>query len=154
MQQGKGIPKGWKKEEKKNVGGETTPTSIKEKETLRSEVPYVNPHQVREGREAWKVTEPGGARSHTNIASAELRWSRLLGVECRGSGKEHAIEELCKLLLCDTWGLRLSVHCAPPGDHLMQAPLHKMGYDYAVKNQRWQFPGLSDYLICPVQMGL
>jgi len=41
-----------KKRKENYVGGETPPTSIKEKETLWSKVPYVYPHQVREGREA------------------------------------------------------------------------------------------------------
>jgi len=51
------------------VGGETPPTSIKEKETLWSEVPYVYPHQVREGREACLEIRSSGF--HTTSAGAK-----------------------------------------------------------------------------------
>jgi len=39
------------KEKKNKVGSERPPTSIKEKETLWSEVPYVYPHQRKKFRE-------------------------------------------------------------------------------------------------------
>jgi len=59
-----------KEKKKKNyVGGETPPTSIKEKETLWSKVPYVYPHQVREGREAYLENPTSGF--HTTSAGAK-----------------------------------------------------------------------------------
>jgi len=59
-----------KRKEKKNyVGSETTPSSIKEKETLWSEVPQVYPHQDRDGREACLENPTTGF--HTTSAGAK-----------------------------------------------------------------------------------
>jgi len=58
------------KEKRKNyIGSETPPTSIKEKETLWSKVPYVYPHQVRERREACLENPTTGF--HTTSAGAK-----------------------------------------------------------------------------------
>jgi len=50
-------------------GSETAPASIKEKETIWSEVPYVYPHQVREGRE--ECLENPTTGFHTTSAGAK-----------------------------------------------------------------------------------
>jgi len=51
-----------RKEKKNYVGSETPPTSIKEKEKLWSKVPYVYPHQDREGRETCLENPTTGCR--------------------------------------------------------------------------------------------
>jgi len=62
----------FKEKEKKNyAGSETPPTSIKEKETLWSEVPFVYPHQDREGREACLENPTTGF--HTLSAGAKYQ---------------------------------------------------------------------------------
>jgi len=63
------VEEGFLEKRKNYVGSETPPTSIKEKETLWSEVPYVYPHQVREGREACLENPTTGF--HTTSAGAK-----------------------------------------------------------------------------------
>jgi len=65
------LPGKEKKKRKNYVGGETSPTTIKEKETLWSKVPHVYPHQVREGREA--LLENPTTGFHTTSAGAKNR---------------------------------------------------------------------------------
>jgi len=73
-----------KKEKENYVGSETPPISMKEKETLWSEVPYVYPHQDREGREACLEnpttgfhTTSSGAKNQTHPPTRSQQVSRL-----------------------------------------------------------------------------